>query len=720
MRVKPKSWLILILFLIMISSVTASNLTTNLVACYDFEGNGNDVTGRYNATAINGATYGTGRIGQAASLDGVDDAFNVTVGLNLTYNYTVIAWINAKTVGASNQGRLLRQGISTTAGINIMMGTTTRWYGEAINGSTNQYLSGNMGYLFNNWTMVSFITNGTYSFIIQNATNVSMDKTDTGKPNLTNNHFLIGNTYTVNRAMNGSIDTLVIYNKTGNNALVTEIFNNSAGMNCTQIWATGYPPAAPIQYDFYFSQSGNDATGNGSQAAPYKTISKLNNLTLPSNSTIYFNGNDVWNQVSDAYISFVSGNKYTSYGTGKAIFDNSINASLSSYWSNTTTGNKDVWVYNSTIADEIGNTLYNNDTIAGGRNWTTSQLNVQGAWVYNKTTDLMYIYSVGNPATYYNNVLLSSTGTSGKAMFWLLNKNNITIDGLELRHSGSYGVLTSGTYSNIVLINNKIHHIGGKEITAPGREGNGIEFYEGFPGKNVLVNNNTIYETFDACISPQGYDGNWSMTNFTFTNNTCYNNEYGFEIYSANSGGNFTDIYVNHNTFVFNGYTLFSSQRIDLSGFYGYGIRNSRCLGTCININITDNIVAYAKQYIYYKGSSTWTNVNLNSTLYQNNNLYFDNHTPLFTWTGTTYNNVSLFSAATGKDVNSSQMNPAFLDMYNYNFIPSFNSPACTISRTGSYVGAYPCQATPTMVNISNVYLKAITIKGNSGFIIRW
>jgi len=76
-----------------------------LMALYEFENNANDTSGNGNdAMLYNGPTYAAGQIGQAISLDGVDDY--VDCGYDATLNIkgavTISAWINV-TTGARDQ-----------------------------------------------------------------------------------------------------------------------------------------------------------------------------------------------------------------------------------------------------------------------------------------------------------------------------------------------------------------------------------------------------------------------------------------------------------------------------------------------------------------------------------------------------------------------------------------------------------------------------------------
>ncbi len=69
---------------------------TGLVARFAFEGNANDSAGGHNGTANGGPTYALGKIGQAISLDGVDDHVVVgSVGISGIAPRTISGWAKA-------------------------------------------------------------------------------------------------------------------------------------------------------------------------------------------------------------------------------------------------------------------------------------------------------------------------------------------------------------------------------------------------------------------------------------------------------------------------------------------------------------------------------------------------------------------------------------------------------------------------------------------------
>ncbi len=69
---------------------------SGLVAHYPFNGNANDVVGGHNGTTSGVVSYGTGKIGQAIIMDGVDDLVTVgPVGISGAAARTISGWVKA-------------------------------------------------------------------------------------------------------------------------------------------------------------------------------------------------------------------------------------------------------------------------------------------------------------------------------------------------------------------------------------------------------------------------------------------------------------------------------------------------------------------------------------------------------------------------------------------------------------------------------------------------
>ena len=77
-----------------------------MIGWWPGDGNANDIMGSNDGTPVNGATFAAGLIGQAFSLDGVDDSvsFGNTIGNLGTADFTVDLWL--RTSSGASQGVL--------------------------------------------------------------------------------------------------------------------------------------------------------------------------------------------------------------------------------------------------------------------------------------------------------------------------------------------------------------------------------------------------------------------------------------------------------------------------------------------------------------------------------------------------------------------------------------------------------------------------------------
>src|SRR5438067_2475607 len=69
----------------------------NMLAWWPGDANASDLQGNHNGTLMNGATFGTGEVSQAFSLDGVDDYVDVG-DVDLPATFTIDAWVDPTTV----------------------------------------------------------------------------------------------------------------------------------------------------------------------------------------------------------------------------------------------------------------------------------------------------------------------------------------------------------------------------------------------------------------------------------------------------------------------------------------------------------------------------------------------------------------------------------------------------------------------------------------------
>ena len=203
---------------------------------------------------------------------------------------------------------------------------------------------------------------------------------------------------------------------------------------------------------------------------------------------------------------------------------------------------------------EVCNLIFNNDRSFGKRKWSTGTLVNQGDWYWDGTNKVLYLYSNGIPSNVYQSIRTVNKLNLISAS----SKSYITIDGLALKY-GDYGFVGSGT-NHIAIKNCDIAYIGGSDAGSPVRKGNGIEFWAS--NSNALVQNNKIWECFDAGITGQSSVVSTVISNMTFKNNQVWNCEYGFEYFNIGSGSSTSNVLVESNTFYNSGGGWGHSQRI--------------------------------------------------------------------------------------------------------------------------------------------------------------
>ncbi len=79
--------------------VPLDRLRVGLVSWWPGDGNANDVIGGHDGVLRNGATFAPGAVGQAFSLDGVDDYVSINNSINFSGDYSVTGWFKTTASG---------------------------------------------------------------------------------------------------------------------------------------------------------------------------------------------------------------------------------------------------------------------------------------------------------------------------------------------------------------------------------------------------------------------------------------------------------------------------------------------------------------------------------------------------------------------------------------------------------------------------------------------
>ena len=678
--------------------------------------------------------------------DGIDDnisikhAGSVALNTNLT-ELTVSAWVNTRNF---NNGTISTPIISdwNTWNVGAQKGFLLRTFGSATNlqwsftvnngtvydsasSALLSYDSFNTTYV-NKWVHVAGVfKNNEYIKIYINGVNegtqaVTFDEyvPENSTP------IWIGYTGTNTGYLNGTIDEVMIYNRSLSAQQIKALYENKTNIIVSNelvrdhTWWVNITPndgtedgnslksnemtiqngTYPIEFYVSFS-AGNDSSNGTDQSHAWKTITKLNTQALNPGDIVYFKSGDTWRCPTDAYITFKSGNStknitYTSYGTGnKPLFLGSLNVTSTNNWTNYS---ENVWNYTFAItASDVGNLIFNDGTSFGIKNWTINETKGnQGYFYFNATTDTLYLYSTSNPATYYNNIEIALSNS----IFNIGGNNYITVDNIALKYGDYLGVDMDGNH-DIIIRNSEVSYIGGGTSSEPQvRWGNAIQSWNG--GYNILVENNTIWEIWDAALTTQGGNSNsLAKSNVTFKNNQVWNVVYCFEYFNGNQTIT-NNVLFDHNTCVNTGNNLWKTYGNQRGG-YGAGsscfrIGANANIGNTKGINITNNICYNSTKNIVeidwpWNGSTS----DLNLTI--NRNLYYQVPTITFDWFDIIYTTLASYKVASTKDTNSQQSDPLFYNLASHDFHPYSDSTACTMSSTGSYVGALSCLSIPSV-----------------------
>jgi hypothetical protein len=157
-------------------------------------------------------------------------------------------------------------------------------------------------------------------------------------------------------------------------------------------------PGAGATTYYVSSSAGNDANAGTSSAAAWQTIAKVNSQTFAAGDSILLKRGDVWNESLVPPSSGASGNPiaFDAYGTGAAPTLTGYYAIPASAWVNVT-GNAWKAVVPSTFTT-VNFCLFGS---VWGQKVGAVTTNLTAQWDFYLATGHVYVYSVGNPGTFY-------------------------------------------------------------------------------------------------------------------------------------------------------------------------------------------------------------------------------------------------------------------------------------------------------------------------------
>lgn len=320
-----KTYLLTLLFTILLIMVIKLSEAQTPVAYYQFSGNANDAVGPNHGTVMGGATLTTNRFSQANSaytFDGIDDKITVPDAPAWDFgtgDFSLTAWINVNNISTQ---RIVSAGHNATGDIwglgfgnNGVWGSGTRINFFLHNGAYVDYSSAALNYTIGTWAFIAVVRSGTQLSMYYN--NILVGSFTTSLVANAGSSLTIGarqhNPGNYIEYFDGKIDEVNIYNKAVSQQHLADLYASNL---------VAYYPYSSNPVDF--SGHSNNGTASGavlttdrfnSAGSAYTFNGIGDNIQAPNNSTFAL----LNNYSVSAWVKAVSTPPAAGGGTGFAI-----------------------------------------------------------------------------------------------------------------------------------------------------------------------------------------------------------------------------------------------------------------------------------------------------------------------------------------------------------------------------------------------------------------
>jgi hypothetical protein len=268
---------------------------------------------------------------------------------------------------------------------------------------------------------------------------------------------------------------------------------------------------------YYVSSSlGNDANSGTASATPWQTLAHVNAQTFLPGDSILLRRGDVWNESLVPPSSGASGNpiSFDAYGTGAPPNLTGYYAVPSSAWVNVT-GN----AWKAQLTPVTGTYTTINFCLFGsvwGQKVPFGTGNLTAQWDFYLSGTYVYVYSVGNPATYYNGPIVPMA-LSNVPVININGKSWLSFQHILVNWFDDYGVYVQGASDGLVFANME-----SDSLIPQGTQPLGFYVNESTPGPgNIKIYNAEAHMNYD------GFRFDGAATAITMVNDKAYANRDG-------------------------------------------------------------------------------------------------------------------------------------------------------------------------------------------------
>src|SRR5579863_3142474 len=262
---------------------------------------------------------------------------------------------------------------------------------------------------------------------------------------------------------------------------------------------------------YYVSSStGNDGNSGTASTAAWQTIAHVNGQTFQPGDSILFRRGDVWNESLVPPSSGASGNPiaFDAYGSGPAPILTGYYAVPSSAW---------VFVTGNAWKAPVPSTYTTVNFCLFGSVWgqkvSAVSSNLTAQWDFYLANGNIYVYSVGNPGTYYSGPIVPMA-LSNVPVININGKSWLTVQHFLVNWFDDYGVYVQGASDHLVFANMEAD-----SIIPQGAQPLGFYVNESSPGPGDIK----IYNA-EAHLNYDGFRFDGTATAITMVNDKGYAN----------------------------------------------------------------------------------------------------------------------------------------------------------------------------------------------------
>lgn len=270
---------------------------------------------------------------------------------------------------------------------------------------------------------------------------------------------------------------------------------------------------APAGTYYVSSSAGSDANSGTSSSAAWQTIAHVNAQAFEPGDSILFKRGDVWNESLIPPSSGTSGNPITfdAYGTGPAPNLTGYYAVASSAW---------VLVSGNAWKAPLPSTYSTVNFCLFGSIWgqkvSAVSTNLTAQWDFYFSSGYVYVYSVGNPASFYNEPIVPMA-LSNTPVININSQSWLSFQHFLINWFDQYGVYVQGTSDHLVFANME-----SDSMIPQGTQPLGFYVDETAPGPGDIK----VYNS-EAHLNYDGFRFDGAATAITMINDKGYANRDG-------------------------------------------------------------------------------------------------------------------------------------------------------------------------------------------------